>query len=635
MLGLFDTLQQHSGRRPWCVLALALATGLGAHPGSAASAKTTQSAIGECAACHRGAVQEYLSHGMARSIGPAGTVATGTIEDRQLGRRYRLARDQEQTVLTTTLAGGGVLRQRIVGRIGGDNFATSWVGEALHPLTGQPTGRLYFAPLESTPSGLHLAPFALYSDDRSIGLPLTGNCLGCHTLTALATLPGAARRQTGRPEEPPAGTLFPAHQLGGDAFAHLQPIGCAGCHGDTQAHLAAMTAEPPAGDIAIARLGALSPGAQRDRCALCHLQGDARLDLVQGRIDHEQPLAGQIPVLVPAQPKEDDFRFVGQLERLALAACFRATQAMTCTTCHRPHRAVRAQGLDDFNARCQTCHDPGPAHTSLSVEAATGRPARSAAGCVDCHMRRSQPFDLPNIQSADHDIRRYLTPPQRQPTHRAFADPQGELRLYDDGRLAGALASEAGQKWQNAVLALGEVSRGRFTAAQQKFDRLPAPGSEAARGTPLPAELAPIQTLSAWHHSRALTLMVNGRLDEARAAFDDALALDSLDPDALLGRARLSLDRLDLPTLLQDTQTLIDHYPNAEQPWDLRLTLAERLSRPDLAKAALEQTTALWPNNAQNWYKLGMFYQQAGQTEAAARALETAKRLDPALGSAK
>ncbi len=595
------------------------------------AAPETHPAIRECAACHRDAVLEYLGHGMARSIGPRGTVATGAIEDRQLGRRYRLAGGREQTILTITRQGGGVLRQRIVGRIGGGNFATSWAGEALHPLTGQPTGRLYFAPLESTAGGLHIAPFALYSDDRSIGLPLTGNCLGCHTLTPLATLPGAARRRDDHPDETAGAAIFPAHQLGGDAFTHLKPIGCAGCHGDTRAHLDALTAGPPAGDIAIARLATLPPGAQRDRCARCHLQGDARLDLVQGRVDHDRPLAGQIPVLVPVRQKEDDFRFVGQLERLALSACFRATGAMTCTTCHRPHRAVRAQGLDDFNAVCKTCHDPGPAHTSLSIEAATGRTARSQAGCVDCHMRQSQPFDLPYIQSADHFIRRHLTPPQREPTHRAFAEPEGELQIFDDGRLSGALASEAGQRWQNAVLALGEVVRGRFQAAQSKFDRLPAPGSEAARNDPLPHELAAILTQPAWHQSRALTLMVNGRLTEARAAFDDALTLDPLDPDALLGRARLSLDHLDLATLMQDTQALIDHYPKAEQPWDLRLTLAERLGRPDLARAALEQTTALWPHNAQNWYKLGMFYRQAGQSEAATRALEAARRLEPGL----
>ena len=41
----------------------------------------------------------------------------------------------------------------------------------------------------------------------------------------------------------------------------------------------------------------------------------------------------------------------------------------------------------------------------------TGGEPRSAAGCVDCHVRRSQPFDLTEVRSADHWIRRRIEPP--------------------------------------------------------------------------------------------------------------------------------------------------------------------------------------------------------------------------------
>jgi predicted CXXCH cytochrome family protein len=230
--------------------------------------------------------------------------------------------------------------------------------------------------------------------------------------------------------------------------------------------------KPPG--LGVTRLWRLSPGAQRDVCSRCHLQGDARIDLVNGTVNRTHPIAGQIPVLVPSGTLVD-FRFVGQVERLALSRCFKSSPAMTCTTCHDPHTGVRAQGVESFDKACVACHETLGAHTSLAAAQVTGEPSRSARGCVDCHVRRSQPFDLPHVRTADHFIRRRIERPQHDIPHRQFAAREAELTIFDDSRLRPALERTAGRRWASGVKAMGLVTMGRFAEAAYHFEAFPPP----------------------------------------------------------------------------------------------------------------------------------------------------------------
>ena len=318
-----------------------------------------------CADCHAAVVRSYLGHGMARSLGPAGAVTTGAVANPRSGVRYEIA----GATLTATYPDGGTRRQRVVGRIGAGLFDTSWAAAEIDG-EGAVTPRLFFAPLETLAGhGLALSPFEHHAPSAGMDLALTPSCLTCHTTVDPVRLPGAAAPARPAAEPRPV----PGHHLGADAFDHLQALGCDACHGDPARHLDlfAGVAQGPKGDIGLRRLGALAPGAQRDVCARCHLQGDARLEL--GPAAGDGPIAGRIPVLVPKRTLEDDFRFVGQLERLALSACFRKSPAMTCTTCHRPHAGVAAQGVESFDAACRKCHPAvGAGHTTLTVEQVTG-----------------------------------------------------------------------------------------------------------------------------------------------------------------------------------------------------------------------------------------------------------------------
>lgn len=587
-------------------------------------------AVEPCAMCHEDVVAQYLRHGMARTIGRPGPITPGTVENPVSKVRYDLTTDAEGGLLTATYPDGGVRRQRIVGRIGAGIFDTSWVGAEMDVVTGRVTDRLFFAPVETvTGRGLELSPFELHAPSAGLDLALTRECLTCHTLTEPEDLPGAAV-----PVGAPAGERrapFPDNHLGADAFSHLSAFACSTCHGAVDRHPGIVMGQVDAveGDLGLTRLGTLPPGEQRDICARCHLQGEARFDLVDGRVRRDLPLGGQIPVVVATQVSTD-FRFVGQVDRLALSACFRGSPAMTCTTCHAPHASVAEQGTASFDAACATCHQVGQGHTKLTVREVTGHDARTPTGCVDCHVRRSQPFDLPHVRTVDHYVRRHIEPPTDDVPHRQFADPSGPVAIHDDGRLGPALETPEGRRWAAGVLGMALVAMGRFDEAAQRLSAFPAPGTPAARTPFAPSGFAPLEARASFHYLRGMLLMSRGALAEADAALTDAIEVDPLAPHPRMLRARLGFQLGDDRRALVETQGVLSSYPHSEQPWDLRVEIAARVGRADLAVSALDASARIWPSNPDTWIQIGRLV-EATNAERAREAYARALALRPSI----
>jgi len=582
-----------------------------------------------CAGCHFQVVQAYLGHGMAASLGPvggdAGLPPEGSVTNPRIAVRYRITHEGGTAWLTAWRQDGGLRRQRVVGRVGAGVFDVSWVTEEADTWTGEPTGRLFFAPVETvTGLGLVLSPFELHDGSPGQDMGLTQDCVTCHTTDRVFDLPAAAVAANRR-------SVFPANLLGSEAFDQLAPIGCDACHGSTSRHAAVASGavEPRPGEgLGIVRLRDLPTGQLRDVCARCHLQGEARFELGTGAPERDRPLGGQIPVLVPARPVEP-FRFVGQVEQLARSLCFLKSPQMTCVTCHDPHTAAAEQGAASFDSACAACHSHCTRAPQLGVEEVTGRPARSPAGCIDCHVRRGQPLDLPHIETADHRIRRRL--PDRRPPqpHSALLDPQGPLAVYDDGRLTAALSTPAGRRWRDGVVAMGLVSLGRIDEAVDLFAAFPPPGTPAARQPTAPSELTPLETSSLFHHLRALALQATGRFEAALSAYGDALELDPRRAGARMGRARLRLDLGDLTGVVDDTDVVIAAHPRSEAPWNLRAELALRLGRLDMAEKALASSSEIWPASAAVWYQLAQIRGLLGLRELAGEAEVRARELQP------
>lgn len=580
-----------------------------------------------CFTCHRPIVETYLRHGMAESIGPVTEPPVGTVTNDKTGNRYDLSRRGDEGWLLATTRSGGSRRQRIVGRIGAGILDTSWATAEVDPWSGQETGRLFFAPVETIAGqGPKLSPFENAPGSAGIDMELTHDCLTCHTLDRLEDLPGAATDSQGE-------SLFPRNAMGSEAFAQLSPFACDACHGSTDHHVELMTGSSAidAKNVGLRRLGSLSAPIQRDVCARCHLQGDARLELTREVPREGLPSVVHWPVLVP-EKQEDEFRFVSQLERLVESACFQAS-TMTCTTCHDPHTGVREQGVASFDRACQQCHESCSRPGDLTTEQVTGEPPRTEASCVDCHVRRSQPFDLPHVRSADHWVRRSIPPPQDDLPHRQFAAADSPLKIFDDGRLKSQLSSPEGQLWQAGVMAVGLATLGKLPEAAVLFERFPPPGSAAAVRGRAPEGWAAVEETALFHQVRALVFQSQGKLSEALAAYSDALSVNPKEAGARMARARLRFHAGDFLGLVEDTQILINDHPRSEQPWILRAQLAQKLGRADMAASAFTKASEIWPSSPQLWFQLAQAHQALGQGEQALRADRRARDLNPELPS--
>lgn len=587
-----------------------------------------------CAVCHSEQVKAYLRHGMAGSVGSASDMPSAQLHNPVTGSSHRSFASDNKHYIETLDANGGGRMQQIVGHIGAGIKARSWVGAEYDPLADQLSGRLFFVPLESISRNdgqqhLSLAPFARHDRNQAFGLPLTAECLNCHSDTRLSALPAAAT----------AGSddIYPANHLGHAAMSEILPLGCAACHGDIGSHAERIVgnnqnSEPASSiaDIGLLRLADLPPVRQLDVCGRCHLQGEVRLDLVSGRVDLTQPLAVQIPVLVATQTGED-FGFVSQLERLTLSACLQESDAMTCSSCHQPHQGVNEQGLHSFERACVQCHAAQQSpHSPQTVAQITGHAARGELGCVDCHMRRSQPSDLPSVTAVDHHIRKRIASAASGPS---VQPPAADitLRLFASDKEQTALQSAAGQQWYTAVLGMAELAMGRPQQANVLFGQLPAPGSAAARAATAPAGFTPLQSNADFHLLRGMALLAAADFASAERAFNDALSIAPGHAAARMQRATVNLQSGDLAAALRDSEILIQQYPLAEQPWDLRVLVAERASRADLAISALQQSLERWPSNGRNWWKLGLLLQQQGDAEGHHQAMRQVRRLAPAL----
>jgi hypothetical protein len=558
---------------------------------------------------------------MSDSLGPIVELPSLSLRNGSSGVRYEMTPGKEgQARFGAIRPDGGARDQRVIGRIGAGIFDVSFIGVEVDP-AGRSTERLSFLPLEWVSGhGPALSPFELVEPGAGLDMPVNAECLRCHTLTEVSNLPGASGSRANE-------HIWPSNRLGADAWTHIQPLSCSACHGDTSAHERLMALEDPP-ESGLVRLSSLPPAAQRDICAQCHLQGEGEVALAPLPRGGPQPedFSARRPVLVPTEPGAD-FRFVGQTHRLSLSRCFRSSPQMTCTTCHSPHRSSR---FEDFNAACLRCHarQDCSRSSSLRIEEVSHAPARTQEGCIDCHVRRSQPFDLPHVQTADHFIRARIEPPS-EPPYRASEQPSGALTVFDDGRLAGILESEAGKLWTAGLVALAYQRMGRIDEAASLLSRFPSPGSERARTPSSPPPLPALETHPDFHHIRGLVLEAQGESQRAMAAYSDALQLDPAHPQARLNRGSLLLKSGDVSGALEDAGALVELYPHAEKPWNLRALAALQANDRRGAMAALEASTARWPSDAAIWRLLAQVLESLHEQQGAEEALRRARLLEP------
>ena len=182
-------------------------------------------------------------------------------------------------------------------------------------------------------------------------------------------------------------TYLRAGNIGPDiANSHIG-IGCERCHGPGRAHVEAvgrkkMSAGPPW--LAMEKYAKATPQRINSLCGQCHHdEGNSK----DGDAKTEKGLA----------------RFEGVA--LVRSKCFQESRALSCITCHDPHRDVSSDTASNVK-RCLTCHStvadnparPATAHGKIC-------PVNRTSGCIGCHMPAQKIATIPYAKYHNHLIK--------------------------------------------------------------------------------------------------------------------------------------------------------------------------------------------------------------------------------------
>ena len=556
-----------------------------------------------CADCHPAESAGWRETGMARALGP---LTSGEIEE----LRALAPVLEEPTGLRYSFEGDGELARIVETREAKDGGAP-WrdsatllfaigAGELDRSFVAARNSRMWLAPLEvvSIPdkeAHAALAPGHEISPGTRFSLPVTPECLACHT------------------DSPPPRS-WPLNLVPGKGW-QARGISCAACHARAAEHARWRESElagegSPAADP-ILDLDALGRNERMSICAACHLQGDARIELEKDRVGPPVP-GGDVlekrAVFVAAQPT-GEIGFVSQVQRLVLSRCYLESEALSCETCHDPHRLLAdPREAARVRAACASCHAETAAEGK--AHACSLAPEERAAGrdCVACHMPRRGVFDVAEVEVHDHWIRKLPgAAPGRAPLRFPESATGDWKRFAWPGSPPPAHGGDPG-------LHMMALAHGRHVErALELVDREPGPL---------------VRELPMYHHVRGSLLELGGRRAEARAAYVRALQLDpelaesvtNLAPLlAQLGEPRAGLALLD---------RLLAKHPLADGALRNRALIKLALGDETGFVADLEKAMELLPD-ANLARALASACERRGDPASARRWSEEAKRLDP------
>jgi len=133
----------------------------------------------------------------------------------------------------------------------------------------------------------------------------------------------------------------------------------------------------------------------------CHLEGDAAIRRPGKHLYQYRPgddLSDYIRYYVLTGGGKPALRATSQFEALAESACKKKSgDAMSCTSCHDPHRAVAPEERVAFyRGKCLACHGASFAE----------KHHKDQPDCTHCHMPAASSSDIAHTAVTDHRIPR-------------------------------------------------------------------------------------------------------------------------------------------------------------------------------------------------------------------------------------
>ena len=400
-------------------------------------------------------------------------------------------------------------------------------------------------------------------------------------------------------------------------------IDCQRCHGPGALHVAAAqtaSADPKKIRESIVNPSKLSPQLRMDLCMQCHLEpASTAIPSLIRRFNRGpfsfragEPLSGFLLAFdhAPGSQRDDKFEIVGSSAyRLRQSRCFLESRepALTCDTCHNPHRAPAPDEAQPYAKVCRGCH----AGVIDPMVSSGKHPA--GANCAGCHMPKRRTEDVVHVVMTDHLI-------QRRPSERNPVSELGERHSDEEGEYRGEVVpyypSALPRNGPDALYrALAQVAmRNNLRTGVAEFARL------IALRQPQEAE---------WHIQLGDARLANGEPVQAITSYQTAVRLRPQMVRALrsLGSALRTSGRLSgSRDILRNAVRIA---PGDAVSWyQLGLVESDIASHTD-AIDKLRRAIALDPDLPGVQTTLAHVQFSAGQLDSAKETLREALRIDP------
>ncbi len=415
---------------------------------------------------------------------------------------------------------------------------------------------------------------------------------------------------------------FPNVPAGSDARwePHLFPkqlpegTGCQRCHGPGAEHVrTALGSERSLEGIraSIVNPARLHPERRDAVCFQCHMLpaisviGTRRFDRADYSFRPGEALTDyllHVDVREKEKSREERFEINHHAYRLQQSACFqKSAGALTCITCHNPHRKVpQEERVAHYGAVCLSCHEP---HAEPPAPAAI-----APDDCTACHMPQRRTQDVIHVVMTDHNIQR-----------RADNEPERLAPLQEIDHVIEGVEFLTPEHAPEGTL--GQIY---LTVAQLRA----RPTPDLVDYLEDMIEIAqPTETMP--YFDLANGLVRHRRYDEAEHLLQTLLAQHPNHPILLqwMGITHMGLDEL-VEAENWFRQALAQRSDMVEVHFNLGLSLT-RQRRFEEAAEQFRQTIAVRPSMAVAWFYLGFVSAQLGRLDEAVEHYRHALEIEP------